>query len=567
MKKILLLLIVFFTVAAYAQEARLLRFPAIHDNQIVFGYAGNLYSVSSAGGTARKLTNDVGYEMFPRFSPDGKNIAFTGQYDGNTEVYLIPSSGGVPKRITYTATLTRDDVSDRMGPNNIVMGWKDNDNIIYRSRWREFNDFIGQLYSVNKEGGLSEQLPLPRGGFASFSSDGNKMAYNRVFREFRTWKRYRGGQADEIWIYDFDSKKITNITDNPAQDIIPMWHGDKIFFISDRDARMNLFSYDLNSKETKKLTNFSDFDIKFPSLGNNAIVFENGGFIYRFDLQKETAEKVSIYINDDFVLGRGGMKDVSISISNFEISPDGNRALFGARGEVFTVPKEKGNIRNLTNTSGVHERNSKWSPDGKWIAYIADATGEDEIYITAQDGLSEPVQITSGSENYKYQIYWSPDSKKIMWSDRNQQLHYVDIDSKKITTVVHSPVWEITSYTWSPDSRWIAYAKPEEDVMTKIYIYSLDKNESYAVTDGWYSSFSPEFSSDGKYLFFVSSRTFSPSYGHTEWNHIYRDMSKIYMITLKKDIESPFAPKSDEVKISDENSGKDVKKMRKKKGM
>src|SRR3970040_870639 len=223
--KYILLNFLLFTFLTFSQEARLLRFPTIHDNQIVFSYAGDLYTVSSSGGTARKLTNDEGYEMFARFSPDGNWIAFTGQYDGNTEVYLIPSEGGVPKRLSYTATLGRDDVSDRMGPNNIVIGWRDNENIILRSRCREFNDFIGQLYLQNINGALLEQLPLPRGGFSSYSPDKKKIAYNRVFREFRTWKRYRGGQADEVWIYDFETKTTTNITNNPAQDIIPMWSG------------------------------------------------------------------------------------------------------------------------------------------------------------------------------------------------------------------------------------------------------------------------------------------------------------------------------------------------------
>lgn len=562
MKSKLLILFFLLTALLFAQdEARLLRFPAIHGNQIVFTYAGDLYSVSASGGTARKLTGDDGYEMFAHFSPDGKFIAFTGQYDGNTEVYLMPAEGGIPKRLTYTATLSRDDVSDRMGPNNIVMGWKDNDNIVFRSRRVEFNDFKGQLYTINKNGGMEVQLPLPRGGWNSFSSDGKKMAYNRVFREFRTWKRYRGGQADDIWIYDFDSKQTANVTNNPAQDVFPMWSGDKIYFASDRESRMNIFVYDMNSKETKKITDFKDFDVKFPTLGDNAIVFENGGYIYKLDLSTDKAEKVTIYLNEDFAGGRGGIIDVSKNVSNYEISPDGNRALFGARGEVFTVPAKNGNTRNLTNTSGVHERNSKWSPDGKWVSYISDKTGEDEIYIISQDGKGEAIQLTSNGGNYKYQPYWSPDSKKLMWSDRLQRLHYIDIDSKKIITVDETKAWEINNYVWSPDSRWIAYAKPQVDVMTKIYLYSLDDKKSYEVTDGWYSSYSPSFSSDGKYLYFVSSRTFSPKYSQTEWNHIYQDMSKIYLVTLAKETKSPFEPKSDEVKIKDEKSsnGEDKK--------
>jgi len=555
MKYLIILCSFLFSFLTYSQEARLLRFPAIHGNQIVFTYAGDLYTVSSSGGTARRLTSDEGYEMFARFSPDGNWLAFTGQYDGNTEVYLMPSEGGIPKRLSYTATLNRDDVSDRMGPNNIVIGWRDNENIILRSRWREFNDFIGQLYLQPVDGGMLQQLPLPRGGFCSYSPDKKKLAYNRVFREFRTWKRYRGGQADDVWIYDFETKKLENVTNNPAQDIIPMWHQNKIYFLSDRDSRMNLFVYNLDTKETKKITDFTDFDVKFPSLGNNAIVFENGGYIYKMDLATEQVEKVTIYLNEDFVSGRGGIKNVSKEISNYEISPDGSRALFGARGEIFTVPVKHGNTRNLTNTSGVHERNSKWSPDGKWISFISDASGEDEIYIIEQNATpsSKPIQITNNGQPYKYQPCWSSDSKKLLWSDRMQRLQFVDIDSKKITIVDTATAFEIREYTWSPDSRWIAYAKPEEDAMTKIYLYSLDKKEKYEVTDGWYSSTSPEFSDDGKYLFFGSNRSFSPKYGWTEWNHIYYDMEKIYLVTLSNETRSPFEPKSDEVKINGKN--------------
>ncbi len=554
------LLLLTITIASAQEESRLLRFPTIHGNQVVFTYAGDLYSVPSFGGTARKITSDVGYECFAKFSPDGKYIAFTGQYDGNTEVYLIPSEGGIPKRLTFTATLNRDDVSDRMGPNNIVMCWKGNDTIIYRSRMIEFNDFKGQLFSVSVNGGPSTQLPLPRGGFCSFSPDLNKFAYNRVFREFRTWKHYRGGQADDIWIYDFTTKKIENITNNPAQDNFPMWAGNKIYFTSDRDYRLNLFSYDLNTKETKKLTDFKDYDVKFPSLGDNAIIFENGGLLYKFDLASEKTDKIPVYLNEDFSMARSKLIDVSKNITNYEISPDGSRALFGARGEIFTVPEKNGNTRNLTNTSGVHERNSKWSPDGKYIGYISDASGEDEIYIMPQDGNGAPVRITTNGNVYKYQIYWSPDSKKLLWSDRQQQLQFVDIDSKKITKVAESTAFEIAEYSWSPDSKWIAYAKPEEKTMQVVYLYSLESGKTIPVTDGWFASGNPVFSSDGKYLFMVSERNFEPKFGWTEFNQIYEDMAKIYLVTLAKDTKSPFEPKSDEVKIKEEKHGKESDK-------
>src|SRR5438270_5493312 len=282
-----------------AGEAKLLRFPAIHGDQVVFTYAGNLHTVSAGGGVARKLTSHDGFEMFARFSPDGKWLAFTGQYDGNTEVYLMPAQGGVPKRLTFTATLTRDDVSDRMGPNNIVMGWTpDGKHVIFRSPMHSFNDFIGALYKVPAAGGMPEQLPLPRGGSCSFSPDGKKLAYNRVFREFRTWKRHRAGMADDVWVYDLDTKTTENITGNDAQDVIPMWVGDRIYFASDRDAnqRMNLWSYDTKTKATKQVTFFTDFDVKFPSAGGTTIVFENGGWVYKVDTATDKCERVPIRI-------------------------------------------------------------------------------------------------------------------------------------------------------------------------------------------------------------------------------------------------------------------------------
>src|SRR5438552_1755402 len=307
-------------------EARLLRFPTTHGDRIVFGYAGDLYTVAATGGTARRLTSHPGYEMFPRFSPDGTKIAFTAQYDGNTEVFVVPADGGEPTRLTYTATLGRDEVSDRMGPNNIVMGWTpDGKNILFRSRMHSFNDFIGQLYTVPKDGGIAERLPLPRGGFASYSPDGKKIAYNRVFREFRTWKRYRGGMADDIWTYDFETKKTERIVENDASDIIPMWHGNAVYFLSDRDAnkRMNLYKVDLATKETKTVTTFAEFDCKFPSLGDKAIVFENGGWIYKLDLSTDKAEKLAIRVLEDGAGARTVLKDVSRQITGFDVSPDG----------------------------------------------------------------------------------------------------------------------------------------------------------------------------------------------------------------------------------------------------
>jgi len=553
----MIFLVLFMTSAVLslqaAEEARVLRFPTIYKDLVIFSYAGDLYSVQVSGGVARRLTSHPGYEAFARFSPDGRYVAFTGEYDGNREVYLMPAEGGVPVRLTYTPVLSRDDISDRMGPNNIVMGWTpDGQKIIFRSRMAEWNDFNGQLYLVPKEGGTPEELPLPRGGFCSYSPDGQKLAFNRIFREFRTWKRYRGGMVDDIWVYDFGSKKTENLTNDPASDIIPMWSGNKIYFLSDRDEnkRFNIYAYDLGSKKVRQVTDFKDYDVKFPSLGPDSIVFENGGYLYKLDLATEKVSRIPVYIADDQVLARRELVKVSDKINTFDIAPDGARALFGARGDIFTVPVKNGNTRNLTNSSGVHDRDAVWSPDGRWIAYISDKSGAEELYIVPQDGSGEPVQLTFNSDCYKYSPVWSPDSKKLLWSDRLFRLRYLEMDKKQIVEVAKGKVWEIMDYTWSPDSNWIAFSQQEENGMDKVYLYNLNSRETVEVTDSWYSSYSPCFSSDGKYLFFVSDRDFNPVFSRTEWNHAYLSMSRIYLVTLTREVKSPFEPKSDEVKIT-----------------
>ncbi|WP_207632741.1 S41 family peptidase [Foetidibacter luteolus] len=542
---------------ATAQEARLMRFPAIYNNQVVFSYAGDLFTVDKNGGMARKLTSDIGYEMFSRFSPDGKNLAFTGQYDGNTEVFVMPAGGGAPKRVTYTATLGRDNIADRMGPNNIVMTWQDNEHIIYRSRKKTFDDFVGSLFVANVNGGLSEELPLPNGGFCSFSPDKKKMAYNRIFREFRTWKYYRGGMADDIWIYDFNSKQTINITNNPAQDIQPMWFGDKIYFLSDRDRTMNLFCYDVTTRQTKKVTNYTDYDIKFPSLGNNAIVFERAGYLYTVDLPSEQIKQVNISIASDNIYGRTEWIDASKFIQGASIGPDGKRLVMTGRGDIFTLPAENGITRNLSQTNGVHERDAAWSPDGKYIAFISDSTGEDEIYIQSPDGASKPIQITSTGDVYKYALTWSPDSKKILWSDRRPRLRYVDIDSKKITEVDTSNINELRDFSWSPDSKWITYSKQERGTKGKIYLYSLASARKTPVTDGWYDVFNPVFSNDGKYLYLASNRNFNPTFSNTDFQIAYLNMAKLYLITLAKETTNPFAPENDEVAVKKADTAKD----------
>lgn len=554
-------LLLLFAGFCSGEEARLLRFPHINGNNIVFSYAGDLYIVDANGGTARRLTSDIGYEMFPRFSPDGKYIAFTGQYDGNTEVFVIPASGGEPRRLTYTATLGRDDLGDRMGPNNIVMGWTpDSKHILYRSRRYTFNDFTGQLFLVPVEGGLSTEIPLSDGGFASFSPDGKKLAYNHVFREFRTWKRYQGGMADDIRIFDFDSKKSEKITDHIRQDIIPMWSSDgrEIYFISDRDDIMNLYVYDLENKTTRQLTFSEDYDIKFPAIGDNRIVYEQGGYLYMFDTRTKQPVKVTVNIGNDQLYSRPVLKDVSEEIRSVDISPNGERVLLSAHGDLFSVPAKKGVTYNLTASSDANDFAGSWSPDGKQIAYISDKNGEFHIWLKDVFTGAER-QLTQELKTYIFDLKWSPDSKKIAWNEKANTLNITDIADGKTTVVETSDISPIHSYNWSPESKYLTYVRPEK-TMNNILVYDAVKGEKHPITDGRYASGSPNFSSDGKYLVFVSNRTFNPTYSRTEWNHVYTDMSKIYLLPLTKDAAVPFAPENDKVENEENRPEKTDKK-------
>jgi len=536
----ILIVLVTMTVHA-ADEARLLRFPATNGSEVVFTYAGDLYKAPLSGGDAIRLTSHVGYEMFPHFSPDGKTIAFTGQYDGNTEVYSIPTEGGEPLRLTYTATNARDDLGDRMGPNNIVMTWTaDGERIVYRNRIS--SSFTGKLKTVGREGGLSIDIPLPEGGFCSYSPDGKQLAYNRVMREFRTWKYYKGGMADDIWIYDAAKKSVENITNNDAQDIFPMWVGDEIYFSSDRDRTMNIFVYNTKTKQTSKVTQFTDFDVKFPSTNGKIIVFENGGYVYKLDPATKKAEKITIRLASESVYARSEIKDGSKYVTYASLSPDGERLTVTARGDVFTLPATKGVTKNITRSPGAHERGAQWSPDGKSIAYISDATGETEICLyNVESGATE--QLTKNSDTYIRSLEWSPDSKSILYSDRKNRLTLLNVATKQTSLVFQDVYGEPRGYRFSPDSKWLTYTRSESNTYSVVYIYNIADRKQYAVTDRWYESSSPVFSEDGKYLIFRSMRDFTPIYGALEWNHIYRNESGVYLALLSKDTPSPFLTK------------------------
>jgi len=536
------------------QEARLLRFPATNGHTILFTYAGDLFSVPITGGEARRLTSHIGYEMFARYSPDGKTIAFTAQYDGNTEVFTMGAQGGEPVRLTYTATLEQDDVANRQGPNNIVMAWTpDGNSIVYRSRQRT-DAFVGMLFKVNREGGLSEPLPFPEGGFCSYAPDGSKLAYNRVFREFRAWKYYEGGMADDIWIHDFKTKETINITNHKAQDVIPMWIGDNIYFLSDRDRTMNLFVYNTKSKSTTKVTNFEEYDIKFASHFGKTIVFENGGYIYKVNTDTHNTEKVNISFASENFYARGEEKDVSKMIRSASLAPNGERVLFSARGEVFNLPSKSGATFNMTRTPGANERAAKWSPDGKHIAYISDAGGETEIYLQPQEG-GEPIAISSGTTSYIFDFSWSPNGKNIVFYDRENNLKLVDVAAKKTSLVYHDPTGQFNSVEWSPDSKYLTYTRSVDFVNVAlnkfyiVYIYDIAAQKEIPVTDRWTHSRYPIFSQDGKYLIFRSARELRPTYSDIESNFVYRyeNMDRLYLTILSKDTPSPFLIENDEV--------------------
>ena len=539
MKKIFSIVILTFVTAfcVKAEEARLLRFPATNGTSIVFTYAGDLYTVPVAGGEATRLTSHIGYEAFAHYSPDGKTIAFTGEYDGNREVYVIPATGGEPKRVTYTSTNPRDDMGDRMGPNNMVMGWTpDGKYIIYRNRIGD--GFEGNLWKVTPAGDMPEEIPLPQGGFCSYSPDGKTLAYNRVMREFRTWKYYRGGMADEIWLYD--GKSVKAITDNDAQDIFPMWVGSEIYFASDRDMTMNIFCYNTVTGATTKVTDFKDFDVKFPTTDGRSVVFENGGYIYRLDPATKKASKISISLSSDNIYARTERR-ARPSVRSYSVSPDGNRVAMTARGEIFDVPAAKGVTRNISRSANSNDRGADWSPDGKYIAWIGDASGETEIYLYDVAAGGEPKQLTRKNDTYIRSLQWAPDSKHILYTDRKNRLVEVSLDGKK-NVLMENPRAEFGDVSYSPDGKWLTYSKPADNQYGIVYVYDLSAKKEYAVTDGWYDSGNPKFSADGRFLLYTSSTEMNPTYSNIEWDFAMTDMRALYMCILAKDTPSPMLP-------------------------
>jgi len=524
-----------------------MRYPTIHGDSVVFEAYGNLWAVNRTGGTARRLTTDPGFDIMPRFSPDGKYIAFSGQYQHNSDVYIIPATGGPAKRLTYHSDVV-DEAPLRWGPDNMVVTWTpDSEKVIFLSRRSAFNAWFGRYFAVPITGGLPTELPLDRGGMLSYSPDGQKIVYNRIFTNFRTWKRYDGGLAQQLYLYDFPSKQLTEIAPFVGTSTDPMWYGTTIYFLSDRDShrRANLWAYDLNTKALRQITKFTDYDVDWPSLGDNGMVFQQGGSLYVIDLPGEQVHKLEVVVPDDGTRTTPRFVDASKEIHGFDIAPNGKRAEFDARGDIFTVPQKDGETRNITDTSNANEQYPSWSPDGKYVAYVTDREHGEQVAIRPAEGGQETI-LTNFEKGYFYSPVWVPGSDKLAFSDNEHQLWYVSIAGGSPIKVAHDDRDEIHDYSWSPDGGWLAYSLAGENALHQIWLYDLKAAKAVSVSSGNDDDRQPIFDRTGKYLFLISRRHENAFLSQTEFNIAALKMRGIYVVTLNKDEPSLFAPRSDE---------------------
>jgi len=534
----------------------LMRKPTISKTQIAFSYGGDLWIVDRNGGEARRLTSDVGIEIDPVFSPDGSLIAFTGEYDGNEDVYVIPAAGGVPKR------LTTHPGSDQ------VVGWtRDGKRIVFRSARLSYSRFT-QLYTVSVDGGLPEVLPLPMAYEGSYSPDSSHLAYvpftnfNESSQFQRGLKHYRGGTASPIWIANLTDSSIVKVPRTNSNDSSPMWIGNKVYFLSDRDGPVSLYVYDTGTKQVRLAAASNGLDIKSASAGLDAIVYEQFGSIHVFDPATGKQNAVSIQAVGDFPATRAHYVSVGDKIENTNISPSGARAVFEVHGEILTVPAEHGDIRNLTNTTDAAERDPSWSPDGKWIAYFSDASGEYMLYLAPQDGMGEVKKIDLGtSPTFYYSPTWSPDSKKIAYCDKRLNLWYLDLDGGKPVLIDTNPYdTPIAAPVWSGDSRWIAYSRQLDSSLRAVFIYETAAKATHQVTDGLSDASSPAFDKNGKYLYFIASTDDGPTISSSMGSYKVPVTGSAYVIVLNNFLKSPLAPQSDEEKVkADKSAAKDAK--------
>jgi tricorn protease len=534
-----------------SEKPTLFQKPALNKTRIVFVYGGDLWSVPREGGDAERLTTGVGVEVDPIFSPDGTQIAFTGEYDGNMDVYLLPAAGGVPRRLTYHPSV------------DTAVGWTpDGKQILFRSNRASYSGRFNKLFTIAVDGVFPAELPLPMGEEGSFSPDGTRIAYvpfwNRrpVPYAYISWKRYRGGLAPPIWIANLADSSIEKLPRDRSNDFNPMWVGNRIYFLSDRNGPISLFAYDTGTKRVTQLIKNGGLDIKSAQAGPGGIVYEQFGKIFLYDTNSGATKAVSIRLTGDLPGVRPRFERVASRATNASLSPAGKRAVFEARGEIFTVPAEKGDARNLTNTSGVAERYPSWSPDGKWIAYFSDESGEYALHLREQTGLGEVKKISLGSPpSFFYSPVWSPDSKKIAYHDKRLNLWYVEIEKGapvKVDSNYYDHPERSLNPAWSPDSKWITYTKRLPSQLHAVFVYSLESGKCAQLTDGMSDARYPQFDASGKYLFFSASTDVAQSTGWLDMSSVGRPVTRsVYLAVLKKDLPSPLGPESDEEKVEE----------------
>ncbi len=532
-----------FAAVAFSREeqATLFQDPAVNRNEIVFAYAGDLWILPRAGGEARRLTTGSGVESSPCFSPDGTQIAFTGEYEGNRDIYLVPASGGGPRRLTY-----------HPGPDNAV-GWtRDGKGVLFNST-RNSATPVPRLFTIGLEGGLAAEIPLPLASRGSFSPDGNYLAYQPNIQWQPDWKKYRGGQTSPIWIAKLSDSSVERIPRDNSNDTYPMWIGDRIYFLSDRSGPVTLFSYDVQSKRIAQLLKNDGFDIKSAAATDDAIIYEQFGTLFLFDLKSNRSQQVDVRLAGDISGVRPRFEKTGGRISSYALSPTGARAVFEARGEIMTVPAEKGDVRNLTRTSGVAERYPAWSPDGNWIAYFSDESGEYALHLRQQSGMGEVKKIGLGEPpSFFYSPVWAPDNRKIAYTDKRLNLWYVDLDKGvpvKVDTNTYENPWRVFDPSWSPDSRWLTYTRQLKNRMCAVFVYSLESARSTQVTDGMSDARFANFDGSGKYLYFTASTDAGPTTGWLDMSSFPHPVTRsVYLAVLTKSLPSPLAPESDEEK-------------------
>jgi tricorn protease len=544
-----------------AQEGgtRLLRYPDVSKTHVAFVYAGDIYVVGRNGGTALRLTSGEGLELYPKFSPDGNWIAFSAEYSGTRQVYVMPTAGGTPKQLTWYTDVGA--LPPRGGTDYRVLDWTpDGQHIVVRANRVATDERGGRPYLVPVAGGMEKPLAVPETGGGGLSPDGTKFVYTPIDADWRGWKRYRGGRAPDVWIYDLSNDTSTRLTDFKGMDMQPTWVGDTIYFASDRGQTLNLYAIAPTGGEARQLTQFDDFDVLWVSGGPDAVVFEQGGYVWRYDNGATEAKRIPIRVTGDMPYTLPTFKNVVGNVESFGLSPKGERVVFGARGEIFTVPAKHGEVRNLSMTPTAREISVAWSPDGQWISYLSDATGEYELYVRKQDGSGEPRRITRDGDVWRFQPTWSPDSKKIAFADKKVRLRVVDVASGRITEVDQSNLEDINEYEWSPDSQWIAYTKTVASRNPSIWAYSLATGRATQLTDGTSAAFNPAFDPKGRYLYFLSNRDYGGlTFSAYEFNYLYTNATKIYAATLSADGPALYRPKSDEVGADANDQGGDKK--------